>query len=213
MKIGICGTGSVGTVLGKIWAENGQEIFFGSRDPVGVIKLISKIGLDVKGGTYSEAAQFGEIIVLAIPWSAVQNTIGVLGDLKGKIIIDCTNAVAPSLGGLLIGHTTSAAEKIAEWAEGARVVKGFNAFDPDFLQEVKKRDPKPSNFICGDDADAKSKVKELAQLIGYDVIDCGPLKNARLLEPFAMLWIELAYTQGMGPGIAFKLLHHRKIPE
>ncbi len=176
-------------------------------------KLVNKIGLNVKGGTYYEAAEHGEVILLAIPWSSVQDTIGILGDLNGKIIIDCTNAVAPKLGGLLIGLTTSAAEKIAEWAKGANVVKGFNAFDPEFLDEIKSRDLKPSNFICGDDPKAKLLVRQLGQVIGYDVVDCGPLKNARFLESLAMLWIELAYTQGMGSGIAFKLLHHRKMPE
>jgi len=213
MKVGIIGTGNVGTSLGKMWAENGYDIFFGSRDPVGVTKLVKKIGLNVKGGTYNEAAQHGEALLLAIPWSSVQDTISILGDLKGKIIVDCTNAVAPKLGGLLIGLTTSAAEKISEWAKGAYVVKGFNAFDPEFLHEIKSRDPRPSNFICGDDSKAKSIVTELGQVLGFDVIDCGPLRNARFLDPLAMLWIELAYTQGMGPGIAFKLLRHRKIPE
>ncbi len=213
MKIGIIGTGNVGTSLGKIWAQKGQEIFFGSRDPVGVKRLVDRIGVPVKAGTYAEAAEFGEAIVLAIPWSSVEDTIGALGDLKGKIIMDCTNAVAPKLGGLLIGHTTSAAEKIAEWAEGAYVVKSFNSFDPELLPEVPKRSPKPTAFICGDSVQAKSKVKDLGELLGYDVVDAGPLKNARLLEPLAMLWIELAYNQGMGPGIAFKLCRLRKLPE
>ena len=213
MKIGIVGTGNVGTSLGKIWAQKDQEIFFGSRDPVGAKRLVDKIGVPVKAGTYAEAAEFGEAIVLAIPWSSVQDTIGVLGDLRGKIIMDCTNAVAPKLGGLLIGHTTSAAEKIAEWAEGAHVVKAFNAFDPEILPAVPNRNPRPSTFICGDNVQAKSKVKHLGELLGYDVVDAGPLKNARLLEPLAMLWIELAYNQGMGPGIAFKLCRLRKLPE
>ncbi|MCK4781069.1 MAG: F420-dependent NADP oxidoreductase, partial [Candidatus Lokiarchaeota archaeon] len=67
-----------------------------------------------------------------------------------------------------------------------------------------------SLFICGDYLDAKSKVKQLGLDIGFDVIDVGPLKNARLIEPLAMLWIELAYKQGMGTDIAFKLLRRRK---
>ena len=213
MRIGIVGTGNIGLSLGKIWAQNGQEIFFGSRDPVGVVRLADKIGLPVKTGTYFEAAEFGEAVVLAIPWSSVEETIKILGDLNGKIIIDCTNAVAPNLGGLLIGHTISAAEKIAEWAVGAQVVKAFNAFDPEFLPEVPNRNPKPSTFICGDNIQAKSKVSELGEILGYDVVDAGPLKNARFLEPLAMLWIELAYNQGMGPGIAFKLCRLRKLPE
>jgi len=213
MKIGIVGTGNVGTSLGKIWAQNGEEIFFGSRDPVGAMRLIDKIGVSVKAGTYAEAAEFGEIIVLAIPWLSVQDTVKILGDLNGKTIIDCTNAVAPNLGGLLIGHTISAAEKIAEWAEGAHVVKAFNAFDPEFLPEIQNRNPKPSTFICGDNVHSKYLITDLGVILGYDVVDAGPLKNARFLEPLAMLWIELAYNQGMGPGIAFKLCRLRKLPE
>ena len=213
MKIGIIETGNVGTSLGKIWAENGQDIFFGLRNPKGISNLIDEIGIKAKGGSYEEAAQYGDVILLAIPWSSVQDTLNILGDLHGKIIIDCTNTVAPKLGDLLSDIGNSAAEHIAEWAKGAHVVKAFNAFDPEHLSEVKTRDPKPSTFICGDDPHAKSLVKELGHIIGYDVIDCGPLKYARLLEPLALLWFELAYTQGMGPGIAFKLLHHRKLPE
>ncbi|MBN1801914.1 MAG: NADPH-dependent F420 reductase [Candidatus Lokiarchaeota archaeon] len=213
MKIGIIGTGKVGTSLGKIWFEKGQEIFFGSRDPYKASKLAETFNDKIITGTHADASKFGEIIVLAIPWSAAEETISSLGDLSGKIIIDVINAVAPNLGGLLIGHTTSAAEKIQSWAKGAKVVKALGAFDPEFLSEVKNRTPKPSLFISGDDAQAKSKAKQLGELIGFEVVDCGPLKNARLLEPVGMLWIELAYNQGMGPGIAFKLLHHRKLPE
>ncbi|MFX1397535.1 MAG: NADPH-dependent F420 reductase [Promethearchaeota archaeon] len=213
MKIGIIGTGKVGTNLGKIWAENGQDVFLGSSDPSRAKNLLETFDVKINAGTYIQAAEFGEIVVLAIPWSAVQETITSLGDLGGKIIVDIINAVAPNLGGLLFGHTTSAAEKIKEWAVGATVVKGLGAFDPEFLSEIKERSPKPSLFICGDDPKAKTKATELGEIIGFEVVDCGPLKNARLLEPVAMLWIELAYNQGMGPGIAFKLLHHRKLPE
>ncbi|MCK4287098.1 MAG: NAD(P)-binding domain-containing protein [Candidatus Lokiarchaeota archaeon] len=114
MKIGIIGTGSMGKGLGFIWAQKNHEIIFGSRDPVNAEKLASRSAANVSGGTYKDAAQFGDVIVLAVPWSAVKETIQILGDLTGKIIIDCTNAVAPHLGGLLLGHTISAAEKIAE---------------------------------------------------------------------------------------------------
>lgn len=122
MKIGIIGTGSMGKGLGKIWAEKNHEIMFGSRDPVNAEKLANSFGTNVLGGTYADAAKFGEVVVLAVPWSAAQESIQAVGDLNEKIVIDCTNAVAPHLGGLLLGHTTSAAEKIAEWAKGAKVV-------------------------------------------------------------------------------------------
>ncbi|MCK4370295.1 MAG: NAD(P)-binding domain-containing protein, partial [Candidatus Lokiarchaeota archaeon] len=115
MKIGIIGTGNMGKGLGQILVEKNYEIMFGSRDPVNVLKLANSFGPNVSGGTYADAAQFGDIIILAIPWSAAKESIEAAGDLNGKILIDCTNAVAPHLGGLLVGHTTSAAEKIAKW--------------------------------------------------------------------------------------------------
>lgn len=210
MKIGIIGTGNMGKGLGQILVEKNYEIMFGSRDPVNVLKLANSFGSNVSGGTYADAVQFGDIIILAIPWSSVKESIEAAGDLNGKILIDCTNAVAPHLGGLLVGHTTSAAEKIAKWAEGAKVVKAFNSLGSENLAKLQFGTQNASTFICGDDLEAKSVVRRLGEEIGFDVVDAGPLTNARLIEPLAMLWIELAYKQGMGTDIAFKLLRRRK---
>ncbi|MFX1324135.1 MAG: NADPH-dependent F420 reductase [Promethearchaeota archaeon] len=210
MKIGIIGTGNMGQGLGRIWAEKNHDIKFGSRDPVNVLKLALSLGQNVSGGTYADAAQYGNVVVLAVPWSSAKQSIEAAGDLKGKILIDCTNAVAPQLGGLLVGHTTSAAEEVASWAEGAKVVKAFHTFGSENLGKLEFGTQKASTFICGDDLEAKSIVKQLGLDLGFDVIDAGPLKNARLTEPLAMLWIELAYNQGMGTDIAFKLLTRRK---
>ena len=210
MKIGIIGTGSMGQTVGRIWSEKNHEIMFGSRDPVNVLKLVNSMGANVSGGTYEDAAQFGDVVLLAVPWSSVKVSIENSGDLNGKIIIDCTNAVAPHLGGLLIGHTTSAAEKIAKWAVGAKIVKAFNTVGTENLTNLQFGTQNASTFICGDDLKAKSIVMELGIVIGFSVVDVGPLKNARLIEPLAMLWIELAYNQGFGRDIAFKLLRRRK---
>ncbi|MBY8986230.1 MAG: NADPH-dependent F420 reductase [Candidatus Lokiarchaeota archaeon] len=210
MKIGIIGTGSMGKGLGFIWAQKNHEIMFGSRDPVNAEKLASRSAANVSGGTYKDAAQFGDVIVLAVPWSAVKETIQILGDLTGKIIIDCTNAVAPHLGGLLLGHTVSAAEKIDEWAKGAKIIKAFSSLAAENLTKLQFGSHIASTFICGNDLDAKSIVRKLGEEIGCDVVDAGPLEAARLIEPLAMLWINLAYKQGMGTDIAFKLLRRRK---
>ncbi|MHA2035982.1 MAG: NADPH-dependent F420 reductase [Promethearchaeota archaeon] len=210
MKIGIIGTGSMGKGLGFIWAQKNHEIMFGSRDPVNAEKLATTSGPNISGGTYNDAAQFADIVVLAVPWSAVKETIQILGDLNEKIIIDCTNAVAPHLGGLLLGHTTSAAERIAEWAKGAKIIKAFNSLGAENLTKLQFGSQNASTFICGDDLGAKSIVRKLGEELDFDVVDAGPLENARLIEPLAMLWINLAYKQGMGTDIAFKLLRRRK---
>ncbi|HLI64310.1 MAG TPA: NADPH-dependent F420 reductase [Terriglobales bacterium] len=209
MKIGVIGAGNVGGALGKLWAEKGHEIMFGVPDPRGakVQELVKSIGKHARAGSVKEAASFGEVVVLATPWPATQDAIKSSGDLSGKIVVDCTNPLAPDLSGLVIGTTHSAGEEVARWARGAKVVKAFNTIgapnfgNPRFGSEVA------SMFICGDDASAKTVVSTLASELGFEVVDAGPLTASRLLEPLAMLWIHLAYKQGFGPTAhAFRLL-------
>lgn len=208
MKIGIIGTGNVGTALGKVWAKKGHEIKFGTRDVKHskIPELIKDVGKNATAGTIKEAADFGEIVVLAIPWSATRSIIENAGDLSNKVIIDCVNPISPDRKGVSIGHTTSAAEEIQKLAPKANVVKAFNTIgagnfvDPHFGEE------KADAFICGNDQNSKSIVSKLAEEIGFEVIDVGSLHEARLLEPLAMLWVNLAFAQGMGPKIAFKVL-------
>jgi predicted dinucleotide-binding enzyme len=210
MKIGILGTGKLGSALGKIWAEKGHMITFGSRERQKAKKLADLIGFNAKGGTYEEAAKFGDVVVLAVPWSAAKESIKIAGDLKDKILIDCTSTVGPHLGGLIKGYTTSGAEKVAKWAVDAKVIKTVHTIGVESLNKIEFGTQKASLFICGDYMNEKSIVKQLGAEIGFDVIDAGPLINARLIEPLAVLWVELAYNQGMGTDIAFKLLSRRK---
>lgn len=210
MKIAIIGTGRLGSTLGKIWAEKDHIIMFGSRDPQKAQKLADSIGSGASGGTYEEAAKFGDIIVLAVPWSGAKESIKTAGDLDGKILIDSTTIAAPHLGGTLIERTPSAAEKVAKWAIGAKVVKAIHTIGVESLNKLQFGSQQATLFICGDDLNAKSIVKQLGIDLGFDVIDAGPLINSRLTEPLAMLWIELAYNRGMGTDIAFKLLTRRK---
>ncbi len=210
MKIAIIGTGRLGSTLGKMWAEKDHTIMFGSRDPQKAKKLANSIGSGTSGGTYEEAAKFADIIVLAVPWSGAKESIKTAGVLDGKILVDSTTTAAPHLGGISIGPTTSAAEKIAKWAVGAKVIKAVHTVGVESLNKLQFGSQQASIFICGDNLEAKSKVKQLGIDLGFDVIDAGPLINARLIEPLAMLWVELAYKRGMGTDIAFKLLTRRK---
>jgi hypothetical protein len=104
------------------------------------------------------------------------------------------------------GSSEAAAEDIARWAKGARVVKAFNSLGAANLTQLQFGSLKADVFICGDDPTAKAVVGELARIIGFDVVDAGPLSNAVLVEALAKLWVQLAYAQGLGPDIAFKLL-------
>jgi NADPH-dependent F420 reductase len=209
MKIGIIGAGDVGGTLGKRWTQKKHEIMFGVRNlqSQNVQKLI-RGDQNLKFGDIREAVAFGDVIVFAIPWTSVEETIRKAGNLSGKILIDPTNPVTPDLKGLAL-DTTSVTENIAKLANTVKVVKAFNTIGAKTLNNLIFDSQRADLFICGDDSHAKRVVGQLATDIGFDVVDVGPLVNARLLERLALLWIELAFRQKLGPNIAFKLLRRK----
>lgn len=209
MKIAIIGSGNVGSALGKRWAAAGHQVLFGSRDPQSekLQTLVKTIGPNAYAGSIHMVTVHADVIVLATPWGdATAEAIRSAGDLAGKILIDATNPLNPGLQGLALGLTTSGGEQVAAWAPGARVVKAFNTTGAGNMLDPNYNGQAVTMFICGDADEAKAVVAGLASEIGFDVVDIGLLSMARELEPLAMLWVRLAYVQGLGPNIAFKLL-------
>jgi 8-hydroxy-5-deazaflavin:NADPH oxidoreductase len=211
MKISILGAGNVGGTLGRAWAANGHDVFFGVPDPqdAKTQQLLKSIGQSVCARTVAEAAGATDLIVLATPWPATRDAIQRAGNLIGKVVVDCTNPLNEDIGGLALGHTTSAAEQVAEWARGAKVFKALNQAGFNIMGNPVFDGQRAVMFVCGDDAGQKSIVLKLVAEIGFEAIDAGSLVIARLLEPYAMLWIHLAYAQGMGREFAFGLLRHK----
>jgi len=208
MKIGILGAGNVGGTLGTRWAQGGHQVVFSSRDPGSpqMKEVVAKAGNSSRAATVADTAASSEVIVISTPWKATHDALAAAGDLSGKILIDLINPLLPDLSGLEVGTTTSAAEMIAGWAPGARVVKAFNTIGfPVMADPVVAGEPVVM-FYCGDDAEAKSVVAQLATELGFNAVDAGALSQARLLEPFALLWISLAFKQGFGVHWGFKLL-------
>ncbi len=208
MTIGVIGSGNVGGALGTGWAKGGHSVIFGSREPAGgdMQQLLSRAGSNARAATLSETAKSGEMLLLATPWPATKEILQGLGDLNGKVIVDATNPLLPDLSGMALDATTSGAEQVASWARGAKVVKAFNTVGNNIMANASFGQNRPVLFYCGDDASAKLKVKPLIEQLGFEAIDAGPLSQARLLEPFALLWISLALKQGLGREIAFQLL-------
>jgi hypothetical protein len=206
-KIAIFGAGNVGAALGRIWSRHGHTITFGLPDPDSAKnqeKLKSIPG--ARAATNAEAASGADIVALCVPWEAAQSAIETAGDLSGKIVIDCMNPVSPDLSGLTIGHSTSAGEQVAAWAPKAHVVKAFNTIGAPRMGDADFGGIRADGFYCGDNAGAKAAVSILIGQAGLEPVDVGPLKNARMLEPLALLWIDLAVIQGQGPNHGFKLL-------
>lgn len=212
MNIAIIGAGNVGGTLGTAWARKGHQVIFAVRNPADpkVQKLISASNGKATAAAVADAVKQAPIVVLATPWEAAQASIQSSGNLSGKILIDATNPLAGTADalkkGLVIGHTTSASEQVAQWAKGAKVVKAFNTIGAKNMADPVFRGQNATMFICGDDSEAKAQVKKLSDDLGFDTVDAGPLATARLLEPMAMLWIHLAIIMGNGPDFGFKMV-------
>jgi 8-hydroxy-5-deazaflavin:NADPH oxidoreductase len=191
LKIAIIGDGNVGSALHKGLQRAGYELQMTGKDPRKV----------------REAGAWAEAIILAVPFSAIDETISELGDsLSGKTLVDATNALSPSYQ-LAIGFTTSGAEELQKKAPRAKVVKAFNTIFAANMSTGKVKGESLSILAAGDDAKAKEHVLAMARDIGFDAVDAGPLLNARWLETLGFLNIQLGFTQKMGTDIGFRLVH------
>jgi predicted dinucleotide-binding enzyme len=211
MKIAMIGTGRVGAVLGRRWARGGHQVVFGSRRPDAddVKGLVASAGATASAALPAEAAADADVVALATPGDVAVRAASALGDLAGKVLIDATNPILPALAGLSVGTDDSAAERIARAVPGARVVKAFNTTGSGNMDDPVYEAGRLAMFLCGDDAEAKGIATGLAEALGFEVVDCGPLESARWLEPMAMLWVTLAYGLGNGPDFGFAVLRRR----
>ncbi|MGD9816896.1 MAG: NADPH-dependent F420 reductase [Hyphomonadaceae bacterium] len=205
MQIAIIGAGNVGGALARGWARAGHKIVLGVRDPenASVAALGRETGAQLLPP--AEAAAAAEIVVLALPWNVAEQAIRSLGGLSGKIVIDCMNPLAMHDGifGLDRGFSTSGGETVAAWIPGARVVKTLNQVGAEIMEHARRLSAPPVMFVAGDDEDANKIVTVLVEALGFDTLNAGRLRQARLLEPLAMVWINQALLRGAGRDWAF----------
>ena len=191
-------------VLGLHWANAGHQVVFGSRraasDEMQAVK--EKHGIDM--AQPADAARFADVVVLAVPWSVTETVIANLGDLTGKIILDCTNPLGPDFTMDLSG--VSGGEQVAAWATGATVVKALNITGSKNMGDPTYGEQRLAMLVCGDEDEAKATVMSLTDDLGFDSIDAGPLSKSKYLEAMAFVWISQAYHQDWGPDFGFALL-------
>lgn len=184
MKIGTIGTGNMARSLGILWAEKGHQVFFGSRDSNKGKSIAQNACNGTQGGTNDQAAAFGDVIFYSIRGVMPTSVLSSTEALSGKVLIDCNNREIPEGYAFepILGE--SLAEKLAADVPNTHVVKAFNTF----AQEVFELSPEPlkeynvSCFICGENESAKKTVMSLAEEIGFSPLDCGMLRNARMIE-------------------------------
>jgi predicted dinucleotide-binding enzyme len=202
MKLAMIGAGNVGSALGRASLEAGEDVLFGIPDPDDPkYAALPRVRLHRPAAAASEAG----IVVLATPWPATEAAVKGLGDLSGKILVDCTNPLGIGSDGLelVLGWEISGGERVASWAPGASVFKSLNQTGAENMAQASRFPVRPVMFVAGDDAAAKPTVLSLIAAIGFDAVDAGPLRVARLLEPFGMLWIDQALKRGRGTDFAF----------
>jgi 8-hydroxy-5-deazaflavin:NADPH oxidoreductase len=211
MKIGILGSGTVAKTLATGYIKHGYEVMLGTRD---TSKLNDWQSKNPKGkvGSFSDAAAFGELIVLAVKGTVAKNAIEMAGasNINGKTIIDTTNPIseAPPKNGVLNFFTdlnSSLMEQLQSAFPSANFVKAYNSVGNAFMVDPDFGGIKPTMFICGNNEDAKKHVSELLNKTGWETEDMGKAEAARAIEPLCILWCIPGFLRNQWSH-AFKLL-------
>lgn len=192
--ITVIGTGNIGGALARAWLAAGHTVRLAVRDEKSNnIKDLTDMGAQVR--PVAGSADGADLVVLAVPAGAAAEAAKSAGSLQGKVVIDCTNAIAKGFT-LQFGHSTSSSEELAKALPGAQVVRAFNQQGAEVLRDPFFSGHAAVNFIAGDDAAARALVRTLSNDVGLESIEAGSLSSARLLEPVTLLWVSMAQVLG-----------------
>ena len=198
MRIGVFGRGHVGAALGHALATAGHEVRYGIRNRGEDRDLPAGDGAVLL--SLPEVGRWGEVLILGVPYGAVQEVLHAAGELDGKIIIDPTNAPKPPT------DERSSSQIIAGFVPTARLVRAFNTVPAEVMINPRFENGRASTFVCADDRLARTTVLSLARDIGFDAVDAGPLKSACAVDRLLAVWWVLAFDAGLGRNVAFELL-------
>ena len=167
MRVGILGSGLMGGKLGTILAHAGHEVVFSySRRRKKLDALAREAGARARAGTPAQATREADVLLLAVHWSRVDDVLGQAGNVSGKVIVSCSLPMNEDDTELVVGRTSSGAERLARKVAHASVISAFGTVPSEVLFgvfESRSREPRPSLVYCGDDADAKAVAATLIQ--------------------------------------------------
>jgi 8-hydroxy-5-deazaflavin:NADPH oxidoreductase len=208
MKVTVIGAGNMGSAFVRQMVRAGHQVRVTARDASKAAQVAAShpgaVAVPATG-----AAKGADLVVLATGYADAVAALQAAEVQPAQTVIDITNPLTPDYMALTLGHGTSAAEEIAKAVPQVALVKGFNTVFAQVLAEGADfgNGRRVSVFVASDSAEAKQQATQLAQSMGFEVVDAGGLKNARYLEPVAGLNIYLGYGAGMGTGIAPAWLH------
>jgi predicted dinucleotide-binding enzyme len=211
MNVGVIGSRQVARALADGFLKHGHSVLMGTRDPSKLAQW-SERNPKSRVGSFADAAQFGELVVLAVKGSAASDALRAASSahLGGKIVIDVTNPLAdePPVNGVPKFFTTleeSLMERLQRECPKARFVKAFNQVNASRMVNPQYAEGRPTMFICGDDVSAKQTVTQILDQFGWETEDMGGAAAARAIEPLCMLWV-IRYVLSKKFDHAFKLL-------
>lgn len=199
MKITVIGAKIIGGTLGRKWAHAGHAVMFGVRHVANpeVRALAQELGATV--GTPAEAIAFGDVVVFAIPGSAMEETIAAYGQaLAGKVAIDAANRMG--------GGPMNSAAAFAAHAPAAQVYRAFNSVGWEVFADPQFGDIAADLFYCGPGGAGQVAVEQLIRDVGLRPVRLGDISQVGLVDTIGSLWFALAYGQGMGRQVALKVL-------
>lgn len=212
MKIGILGSGIVGQTLGSGFIKHGHQVKIGTSNAKKLDEWVKTAGPNASIGTFQETASFGELIVLAVKGSAAEKILQTAGEenLKEKTIIDTTNPIADAapVNGVLQFFTdinSSLMEQLQSKFPSANFVKAFSCVGNARMVNPDFKSMQPTMFIAGNNETAKSQVKGILNIFGWEVEDMGAAEAARAIEPLCILWCIPGFRENRWTH-AFKLL-------
>jgi predicted dinucleotide-binding enzyme len=209
LRIGILGSGPAGRTLGSGFLGRGHRGMIGSRDPAKLQTWLSAAGPGARTGSFTDAARFGELILLSVLGSAAEEVLRLAGldNFDSKILIDASDPLDFSSGrpGLFVGTTDSLGERIQRLLPRANVVKALNTVVAEVMVNPSLTGGEPDMFIAGDSDQAKATVSALLGEFGWPVIDMGGIESARWLEALSLAWVVYSHRTGKTHH-AFKLV-------
>ena len=186
--ITVVGAGNIGSALASGWAATGHTVRVAVRDATS-LAVRNLVSVGVKTAPIDPSSVAGsDIVALTVPHGTIHDVVAALGDLTGKIVIDCTNAVGPGFVSSAPAGS-SAPEQLAKSIPGARVVRAFNQQGVETLRDARFGDLRALGFVASDDEEAKKVVLGLSYDLGLDAIDGGALAESRLLDHLTFVWI------------------------
>ena len=185
MKIGVIGSGRIGSTLGGLWAKAGHEVMFSDRDPEQAKHAADGVGSRARAGSVQEAAAFGDAILIAVPYMAlpaIRDQVG--AQLKGKVVIDPNNPVPARDGEMAVqAKEKGAAVSTAALLPGARTVRSFNSWGyATMAREANRPAPRMALPVAADDADALKVGMRLVSDAGFDPVNAGSLAASKAFD-------------------------------